>query len=90
MQITQLDWSQEAVWHIARHRVAPEDIEEACFSHGPLIERGRGGLYYVSGTTSAGRDLFIVIRALGHGKAKVITARDMDHRERRRYHERRR
>lgn len=88
MQITQFEWSEERVWHIARHRVDPEEVEEACFSRAPLIERGHGGLYYVSGATNAGRHLLIVIRYLGQGKAKVLTARDMDHKERRRYYHR--
>ena len=84
MRITRLEWSEEHVWHIARHRVDPEEVEEACFSGAPFIERGSGELCYVSGLTSGGRHLFIVIRYLGQGKAKVVTARDMDQKEHRR------
>lgn len=85
MQITRLEWYGENVLHIARHQVTPEEVEEICFGGSPFIERGRGGLYYLTGQTRAGRYLFVVIRLLGHGDAKVITARDMDGKEQRRY-----
>lgn len=88
MRIVHLTWDEENVLHIARHGVDPEEVEETCFNRKPLIERGRGGLYYVSGQTAAGRYLFVVVRFLGRGAARVVTARDMDHRERRRYKQR--
>ena len=77
-RITYLEWYEENVLHIARHQVSPEEVEEICFYGSPHIERGRGGLYYITGQTHAGRYLLIVVRLLGHGSAKVITARDMD------------
>lgn len=85
MRITNLVWDEENVLHIARHKVSPEEVEEACFSNTPHIEIGRGGLYYITGQTSNGRYLFIVIRYIGRGRAKVITTRDMDNREKFRY-----
>ncbi len=85
MRITNLEWDQENVVHIARHRVGPEEVEELCFHRSPLIERGRGGLYYVTGQTRSGRYLFAVVRTLGRGMARVITAREMELKEKRRF-----
>ena len=93
MHITELVWDEETILHIQkRHRVEPEEVEETCFSENkPLIEVGRGGspIYYVLGQASAGRFLFVVVRYLFRGKAKVITARDMESGEKRRYHKKR-
>ena len=92
MTITELLWDEDTVAHIgSKHNVDPEEVEDICFSETlPVIEGGRGGapIYYVLGQTSGGRYLFIVIRYLFRGKAKVITARDMDQREKKRFHER--
>ena len=85
MRIVHLIWDEDNVLHIARHGVDPEEAEETCFNRRPFIERGRDGLYYISGQTETGRHLFVVARFLGRGAARVITARDMDHKERRRY-----
>lgn len=85
MQIANLIWDEDNVLHIARHKVLPEEVEEVCFSSIPQIEIGRGGLYYITGQTGSGRYLFIVVRYLGRGRAKVITARDMDDREKSRF-----
>ena len=45
--------------------------------------------YYVTGQTEAGRYLFVVVRYVGRGRARVITARDMEKQERSRYDKRR-
>jgi len=91
--ITELLWDEETVLHIqSKHQVEPQEVEELCFAEDiPLIEVGRGGapIYYVLGQTLGGRYLFIVICYLFRGKAKVITARDMDQHEKRRYNRRR-
>ncbi len=90
MHITELVWDDETVSHIQKkHRVDPKEVEDACFSEdAPLVLTARGGapIYYVLGQTSSGRYLFIVIRYLFRGKAKPITARNMEPGEKRRYH----
>ena len=89
-RVTYLQWSDDSVAHIARHGVKPEEAEDVCFSMASFIERGRGdNVYYVTGQTPGGRYLFVVVRYLGRGLARVITARDTDHRERSRYKKRR-
>lgn len=88
--VTALDWSEETVAHIARHHVTPDEVESLCFSEEAIIERGRGeDIYYVTGQTDAGRYLFVVVRYLGRGRARAITARDMEKMERARYQKRR-
>lgn len=93
MNITHLVWDPENTEHIAKHQVIPEEVEEVCSGElaSVRVERGRGfnrianPLYYVLGRTAAGRYLFVVVRWLGRGQARVITARDQSDRERRRY-----
>ena len=93
MQITELLWDEGTVEHIwSKHKVDPQEVEEACFSEiPPSIEVGRGGvpIYYVLGKTFNERYLFVVVKYLYRGKAKPITARDMNQKERKRYHKRR-
>jgi len=86
--ISRIRWTEDAIEHISRHRVHPEEVEEICFGQQPLIRSGRGGLHYVFGRTQNGRHLFVVVRDLRRGEAMVVTARDMDSKERT-YYERR-
>ena len=101
MKIIELVWEEWHVEHIAaEHNVRPREVEEACFEvvrlSSPQDEnirvlrgkgRGKEKLYYVLGKTLGGRHLHIVVKPLGKGKAKVITARDMNESEKRRYKE---
>lgn len=65
----------------------PEEVEEVCFGQ-PLILKSRQSVkglnptYYVLGQTDTGRYLFIVFIYLRHGRAMLVTARDMDLTER--------
>lgn len=84
--VTAFDWSEETVAHIARHHVTPDEVESLCFAEDAVIERGRGDdIYYITGQTESGRYLFVVVRYLGRGRARAITARDMEKKERTRY-----
>ncbi|HHW44888.1 MAG TPA: BrnT family toxin [Desulfotomaculum sp.] len=73
-----------------RHNVTPEEVEEVCFGN-PLIlkskqdAKGRNPLYYALGRTESGRYLFIVFIRFKHGRAMVVTARDMNQYERKYY-----
>lgn len=84
MNIVELVWEEWYVEHIAaRHNIRPSEVEEACFEDENIrVLRGKGTakekLYHVLGKTLGGRHLHIVVKALGKGKAKVITAGDMD------------
>ena len=85
MRISDFDWDEENFLHIARHAVTPEEVEEVCFSNSCCVERGRDNFYYATGRTETGRHLFVVFKFLGRGRARVITARDMDEREKSRF-----
>jgi uncharacterized DUF497 family protein len=80
----QLSWTDETIAHIAKkYGVGPEEVEQAC-RLSPWRLRGRQGLSYVFGRTAAGRHLFIVL-AKRDQHYRLVTARDMDAAERRRY-----
>ena len=85
-KIVRIEWLTDRIEHIqAKHQVTPREVEETCFGH-PVILRGRGKqIYQVMGQTHSGRYLFIIVRFMGWGKVRLITARDMNHAERRWY-----
>jgi uncharacterized DUF497 family protein len=85
MEIGSFTWDEYAIDHIANHNVTPDEVEEVAFEGSPYIRKGRGGRRYLYGKTIGGRYLFIVYVTTGRGKARVITARDMDDKERRHY-----
>ncbi|MFH0800801.1 MAG: BrnT family toxin [bacterium] len=94
MKLIKLLWDEENRAHIARHEVTPEEVEEICTCEDPKprIEKGKKSrnrpglnLYYVLGKTAGGRYIFIVFRPKRKGEARVITAREMDSKERSRY-----
>ncbi len=87
MRFWNFDWDEDNIDHIARHGVGVEEVEEALVSK-PLIRRGRSDRYWAFGKTRPGRYLFIVVKNLGKGWARVITARDMTKAERRYYQRR--
>ena len=84
-----IEWRKDRVDHIAiKHGITPIEVEEVCFGD-PLIGKGPGRkkkrLYYALGQTTTGRYLFVVLKPLGKGRARPITARDMTPAQRRRY-----
>ena len=85
MHVTDFEWTDEIAEHIARHGVDPEEVEEVCFSNTCCVEIGRGGLYYATGQSASGRYLVVVLRYLGRGKVRVVTARGMSDEEKSRY-----
>ena len=72
-----------------RHRVAPEEAEDAFF-HEPFVVRGdprhskREKRYYALGQTGAGRRLFVVF-TVRRKLIRVISARDMNRNETKTY-----
>ena len=63
MKIHELIWPKDRIDHIALHKVAPEEVEEVCFSR-PLIQRakaeGQNPVYYVLARPDYSRSLLIV------------------------------
>ncbi len=95
MRITEIVWSESDVAHIARHGVTPEEVEEV-LSANPVWRRGRthpatGRTSLIAlGQTEAGRYLFVVLSLREPGRARCVTAMEMDEKARRFYERRRR
>jgi uncharacterized DUF497 family protein len=74
--IGDLEWDDENIEHIAEHNVTPEEVEDVCYSiH--LVEKSTGGRYILSGQTTSGRYLNVVVEEIGKGLFKPITAFEM-------------
>ncbi len=87
MRRIELEWDDENIEHIWGHRIIPEEIEEVLESR-YLFEGGRKGRYYVLGQSTGGRYLFIVMEQKTSEQFRVITARDMNQSENKRYRKR--
>jgi uncharacterized DUF497 family protein len=83
--LRELFWDESSVEHIARHHVAPEEVEEVWSGRHWMIRSGRRRRA-VFGQTAAGRYLLVVVeKADDYGEFALVTARDMDRTERRRF-----
>lgn len=91
MVIREIVWLDDVVAKIERkHRVSTEEVEEVLHSKPMIrrIERGRvfgEDLYVALGRTEAGRLVAVFFLRKPSSRALVITARDMDAKERRLY-----
>jgi len=85
MEIHTFRWYEGNLDHISNHGVTPEEIEEVAFEGTPYIRKGKGGKRYLYGKTIGGRYLFVVYLPVGRGKVRVITARDMETKEKKLY-----
>jgi len=85
MEIIYFRWDENIINHIARHEINPEEIEELAFEDYPYIRRGKRGRRYLYGQTLGGRHLFTVYVLSSEKIAQVITAREMDEKERKLY-----
>ena len=86
MKIEKISWDQETVYHIAKHSVSPEEVEQILFNTDvlPLILRGREGRYLAYGKTQGGRFL-LVVWFIQHKKTRIIMARDLTTKEKQFY-----
>ena len=82
-----LIWSQTVVDKIwQKHKVSPEETEETIEDDKPICHKGTADSYCVYGQALSGRYLFIVLRRSGTPtQYKVITAREMQDKEKRYY-----
>lgn len=85
MKITQVLWDADSIYHIAKHKVTPEEVEEALFEGYSIVFKARGKQYTVLSQSISGRYLMTVIAFKLKGRVRIITARDMDKRERKYY-----
>ncbi len=76
-----LKWPDN-IFQIERHQFTPEEVEEV-FAGRYNVRRTRQELYIALGETLDGRLAFVVFRRLRGGVIRVVTARDMEDKERR-------
>ena len=88
MRIHTFDWDEKNEGHIAKHGVAIFEVEEAILFDKPFYQRSRKGKYIAHVITEEGRFLFIVFAIKGRGQIRVVTARDMNEKEKRYYRKR--
>jgi uncharacterized protein len=80
--ISGFEWDDDNTFHIDRHEFTPQEVEEV-FAGDHKVRRTRQKRYIALGQTLDGRLAFVVFRRLSAGLVRVVTARDMDERERR-------
>ena len=80
--VSGLDWDDDNILHVERHQFTPDEVEEV-FVGDYKVRRTRQGRYIALGETLDGRLAFVVYRRLPGGVIRVITARDMEGKERR-------
>lgn len=91
MRIIDILWLPDIIEKVAvKHHVQPDEVEEVLMGLPSFrrIERGKvqgEDLYTAIGQTDAGRYLIVYFIRKTGGVALVVSARDMDSRERRQY-----
>ena len=84
MIISELEWDDQNIEHIARHNVGPQEVEEICF--GLHISQKAGDKRYIlSGQSVGGRYINVVVEQVGKGLFRPITAFEMSESYKRRY-----
>ena len=91
MKVTGLIWLQQIIDKLDwKHNLTPEEVEQI-FTNRPqyrFLERGRiddEDVYAAYGRTEAGRYVTVIFIRKAQGKALIISARDMDKKERKQY-----
>ncbi len=83
MYISELDWDDYRIEHIAKHDVEPAEVWEACEDPFHLARRQGRNRYRLYGQSRDGRYLFAILEHIEDSVYKPITARDMTDREKR-------
>ena len=84
--VRRLIWDAWNAGHIARHNVAPAEVEEVCHGQHILRQAYEGRLMLI-GPTQLGRMLAVVLEPELEEVYYVVTARPASRRERRLYQE---
>jgi uncharacterized DUF497 family protein len=80
MRISRFEWDEANIEHLARHQVIPAEAEEV-FASRYIVYKSRNDCFIALGQTEEGRFLTVVF-ARKHSFIRVVTARDMDEKER--------
>lgn len=83
MVLPPVSWTESAETHIARHRVAPHEVEEVLYGRPRYLAPGRSDTRLVFGTTADGRHLLVVVADATDGGVSIVTARAMTDTEKR-------
>ena len=87
MKIDSLYWDDENIEHISKHNVNPQEVEDVCFgTH--IIRREGDRRYILSGQSTNGRYLNVVIERVNKGLFRPITAFEMSENYKHRYRKR--
>ena len=89
MFIDNFEWDDKNREHISYKNVQDFEVEEVLLFDKPIYLKGRENKYYAYGVTESGRYLFIVFVTKGNAAIRIITARDMEKKERIYYKKRR-
>jgi uncharacterized DUF497 family protein len=84
MRKIEIEWDEESIEHIGAHDVEPEEVEEVVQGR-YFFQKGARGTHYAYGQSDSGRYLFVVLRKKPLGRFRVVTARDMNGAERKRF-----
>lgn len=83
--VREIRWTDDSEDHIARHNVVPAEVEDVIYMRPRLIEPSEDDTEKVFGRSAAGRYLMVVLAEAEDGRSTVVTARDMNDSERRRF-----
>ena len=83
-----ITWTDKSEEHIARHNVQPYEVEDVLYSKPRLKIRGEGDTMKYFGQTDAGRYLAVLTAPANDGGTYIVTARDMDEAEKKRFQRR--
>lgn len=89
MKNVELKWTDSNEAHIARHGVAPIEVEQVLSSEPLVWVNGREGTKLVYGQSYSGRLLLVVLADSEDGRNFVVTSRDMTVKEARTFKARR-
>ena len=67
-------WDAENIAHIARHGVAPQEVEEAMTDQDTVVVPTRRRRFSAYGTSATGRPLRVIYNLVGQDGIRVTTA----------------
>jgi len=83
--IREVRWSREREEHIGKHNVTIGEVWQVLGCERPLFRKAGSKRYFVFGQTEAGRYLLIVLKRVKGEIYSLVTAREMEDRERKLY-----
>lgn len=85
LTVLEIRWTEASEAHIAKHCVAPEEVEQMLNNRPQWVLGGEPDVTLRYATTDAGRHLLAVFAEALDGRLYVVTAREMTLKERRNF-----